>query len=543
MNGRDNERYRFGSGGFASDADLRGADLFTAPGNLIGYSNDGRPLFNASDAPKLTISGSGGGKTSQILIPEILKNPEQRRATLDPRGEIVSCVLPALATAGVYAWIFNPAQMPGIVAHALDSLDILKLSSRTFHSDCDFIAASLIPVSGGANGRYFELRSREWLKNFAKALVERDGRVAFPSLWRAISSVEANPASWADLVEFMLSSRFDGVRRVAGEMLAKQQDSPREFGSIMGELYSHLSFLDDPMLQASLENPSFSLSTLCDPEQPASLFIVVPIEYISVWAPVLRTIFTVLMLYKSRSPSSPRIEILADEASQLGHFEGLLRAVTFGRGQGISTWSFFQSISQITQHYGQAGLQTFIGSSQLRQFFAVRDFETAKMVSDMLGHETLEFNDRLQQESARRERMNSALAFVSGKDQLRALNNMRSHRFGEVHRSKQARLVMTPDEVLAMPENGQIAFVSGKGLRPIYAQKFPYFDRVEFAGKYLPNPYHPPHGAVRITTRWGSRIARVKTEPVPKAFEYLPQYEGGTWQYVEGHRPKPGRFR
>ena len=34
--------------------------------------------------------------------------------------------------------------------------------------------------------------------------------------------------------------------------------------------------------------------------------------------------------------------------------------------------------------------------------------------------------------------MNAAMAFLSGSDPMRALNNMRSHRYGEQHRSKQA---------------------------------------------------------------------------------------------------------
>lgn len=541
MSTSHNERHRFGSGGFANDDEKRRAGLFSKEGSLFGYDDSGRSLRVLGDAPKLSFSGSAGGKSSQIILPEILTNPTQCRAVLDPRGEIVSCALPALATAGVYARIWNPTHLHGTENHPLQCLDILQLGNETFHADCDFIAASLIPLSGASGGRYFELRSREWMKNIMKALVERDGYVSFPSLWRAISTVEGDPARWADLVEFMLYSTMDGVRRTAGEMLAKQQDSPREFGGVMGELYSHFSFLDDPMLQASLENPKFSLAGLCNQVRPASLFLVVPIENISVWSPVLRTVFTVLMLYKSRAPSASRIQLLMDEASQLGHFDALMRAVTFGRGQGISTWNFFQDVGQITRHYGKEGLQTFMGSSQLRQFFGVRDFETAKMISDMLGHETLEFDDTLQQEAARRERMNAAMAFLKGSDPMRALNNMRSYRFGEKHRSKQARLLMTPDEVMSMPENRQIAFISGKNLRPVYAHKFPYFERREFAGKYLANPFHPPANQVRVSTRWGPRLLRVISEPVPPAFAHLPQYEGGTWQYVEGYRPKPRR--
>lgn len=537
-----NSTNRFGSAAWSNLNEVRRSGLLAGSGHLIGHL-DGQALTLDADAPLLTISGSGGGKTSQILASAILANPAQPRMVLDPRGEIVSVTLPAFATAGTYVWIWNPTGMHGLARHAVQCLDILDLDAPTFHADCDFISASLIPVSGSASGKYFELRSREWLKNIMKALVERDGFVSFPSLWHAISSVEGDTASWADLVEFMLVSSMEGVRRTAGEMLAKQQESPREFGGVMGELYSYLSFLDDPMLQAALDRSDFSFATLCDSAQAASVFIVVPVAYIPIWAPVLRTMFTVLMLYKSRAVAAPRIQLLVDEAGQLGHFEALVRAMTFGRGDGISAWPFFQDTGQLLRHYGPSGLQTFMGSSALRQFFGVRDYETARMVSDMLGTETLEYDDTLRQEAARRDRVNAAMAFMNGSDPFQALNNMRSHRFGELHQTKQSRALMTPDEILAMPEDRQIMFISGKNLRPVYAQKFPYYTRPEFAGRYLPNPFHPPLDRVPIAGRWRSGTAKVIREPVPPEFAHLPQYAAGLWEYVQGHRPKPRRIR
>jgi len=327
--------------------------------------------------------------------------------------------------------------------------------------------------------------------------------------------IEGDKNGWADLLEFMLESDMDGLRRTAGEMLTKQQEAEREFGSIVGELYAYLNFLDDPMLQASLEHADFSLSDMCHPSLPAAVFIVVPIEYVSIWGPLLRTMFTVQMLYKSRAPSAPRITMIVDEAGQLGNFEALLRAVSFGRGMGIQTWSLFQDAGQIVRNFGQPALQGFMGSSAMRQFFGVRDYETARMISNMLGNETLEFDDTLRQEAARREKINAAMAFLNGSDPLQALNNMRSHRFGEGHRSKQSRPLMTPDEILAMPEDRQIAFISGKDLHPIYAQKFPYYSRSEFAGRYLPNPFHPPLDCVPIARRWRAGTARVIREQVP----------------------------
>ncbi len=533
----DNAKDRFGSAHWESHQDVKRSGLMDGQGHRIGYL-DGHAMTLSTDAPLLTVAGAGSGKMRDLLASTILANPTQRMFVLDPRGEIVSVTLPAFASAGVPVWIWNPTAMHGLAQHRVQPLDILRLDSPTFHADCKFIAESLIAVNHSSNGRYFELRAREWLENIMKALVERDGYVSFTSLFRAIGLIETDPNAWADMLEFMLASSIDGVRRTAGEMLAKQQESPREFGGIVGELYASLNFLDDPMLQASLEHADFSFSDMCNPTRPASVFIVVPIEYVSLWGPLLRVMFTVQLLYKSRAPSAPRITMIADEAGQLGHFEALLRAFTFGRGAGVQAWALFQDIGQIIRNFGQPALQGFMGSAAMRQFFGVRDHNTAKMISEMLGHETLEFDDTLKQEAARRERVNAAMAFMNGDDPFRALNNMRSHRFGEEHRAKQSRPLMTPDEILAMPDNRQILFISGHNLRPIYGEKLPYFTRREFAGKFLPNPFHPPYDSVLLRRAFGNRSVRVITERVPPEFAHLPQYASGTWKYVEGFRPK-----
>ena len=96
---------------------------------------------------------------------------------------------------------------------------------------------------------------------------------------------------------------------------------------------------------------------------------------------------------------------------------------------------------------------------------------------------------------------------------------------------------MTPDEVLAMPEDRQILFISGKNLKPVLAHKYPYFTRRQMAGLYLANPYHPPTDSVPVAARFGKRRAAVVTEAVPDELAGFPQYRSGTWSYVTGYRP------
>ncbi|MCG8604018.1 type IV secretory system conjugative DNA transfer family protein, partial [bacterium] len=347
----DNEQNRFGSAAWANEQAIKAAGLFEPKGPQIGYFGQ-RPLYLDGDAPMITIGGAGSGKLRDLLAYAVCKSPGQRMLTLDPRGELGAISIHVHAANGEYAYFWNPMGTASLPQHRCNPLDILKADSPHFHSDCKFIAEGLIPLSGGASGKYFELRAREWLEAPMKSRVERKGRTSLPDLYRIINAIESDPAAWGDQLDAMLSSRFGNVRRCAAEMLTKQQDSPKEFGAVMGEIYAYMSFLDDPVLRESLEEPDFSLEALCAPDPACKVFLNIPAEYLSIWSPLVRLFFTVTMLYKPRFPDRPRVMLIADEAGQLGRFEALLRSFTYGRGAGIRAWAIFQDTGQIVRNFG-----------------------------------------------------------------------------------------------------------------------------------------------------------------------------------------------
>jgi type IV secretion system protein VirD4 len=182
-------------------------------------------------------------------------------------------------------------------------------------------------------------------------------------------------------------------------------------------------------------------------------------------------------------------------------------------------------------------LQTFIGSSACRQFIGVRDYDTAQMVSDMLGSETLSYVDPLLQTRARHAKADALLRFLNG-DPLSAVRDYKRFQFEATYRPKQTRKLMTSDEILNMPNDRQVAFLSGINLAPIFAHKRPYYTSMSLAGRYLPNPYHPPCDTVVVQTACGSERRRIITEDVPPFASMLPQYACGQWSYVEGFRPE-----
>ncbi len=339
----DNEYYRHGSARWADDLELARAGLFSGRGVHIGYCGQ-RRLALESDSPGLIVGGAGSGKARDWGIEAIIRMADRPLWVADPRGELLATTMTAFAKARTFVYSFNPFRLHGLASHSLNALDILSPGDPRLHADCAFISASLIPLSGSANGQYFELRARQWIDAFLKARVEREGRTSFPVLARQIAMIESDPEGWHAELSAMESSIHPDVRAAAGEIYTKQKNAPREFGAILGTIKAHLHFLNDPTVMASLDGADFSLRDLTDPHQTTSFFALIPMEYFSILSPLLRVLFTVSRLYKGRAPDAPRLTMIVDEAGQMGRFESLLQAFTFGRGEGVRTIALFQDV-------------------------------------------------------------------------------------------------------------------------------------------------------------------------------------------------------
>jgi len=530
----DSADQRHGSASWAQSEDLRRAGLLGRKGLPIGHFN-GKPLHLDGDAPMLTIGGAGSGKLRDLLAYVVCTSTGERLFVLDPRGELYAVSWHNFIRSKAHVYCWNPTGLHDNPQHRINPLDILKWNSPTFHSDTKFIAESLFPFSGGS--KYFEQRAGQWTEAILKSQVEQNGQVDFPTLHRIINIIESDRARWTEQLQAMLGSSMPDVVRTAGEILTKQTEAQKEFSAIMGTVYAGLGFLDDPTLLRSLENQNMSLEDLATSERPVSVFLNVPIEFVSLWAPLKRVMFTVTMLYKARRPQGPRITMITDEAGQLGNFEALLRSFTFGRGAGVRSWAIFQDIGQITRNFGREAIQSFLGSAQMRQFFGVRDYQTAQLISSMLGQETLRYDEPLRTADAQKRKKQAAYGFMNGNDPFESMFDYAHADFVSDQQSKAPRPLMSPDEVLALPEDQQVLFISGKNLKPALANKFPYFQRREMAGLYLPNPYHPPLDQVPIAGRLFRKKASVISEPIPPELATYPQYQGGMARFVKGHRP------
>jgi type IV secretion system protein VirD4 len=88
-------------------------------------------------------------------------------------------------------------------------------------------------------------------------------------------------------------------------------------------------------------------------------------------------------------PPSPFLYLL-DEFAALGHLAPVERAMGLIAGYGVQLCPILQDVHQLRATYGQrAG--TFLSNAGVLQIFGVNDHDGARLVSDLLGQETVVF--------------------------------------------------------------------------------------------------------------------------------------------------------
>jgi len=469
-----------------------------------------------------------------------------RAAILDPKGEMAAVFGPGLIHRGARVYIVNPYGLHGLPNHAVSLFSHLKSSSSTLVADSFRAARNWVPASGTGDNRYFEQKGQYWTSYDLRGLVHADGSVSPRSLLELVGMRIAAPDAWAEMSESMAALGEPDLGVAFAEMREMARSGERVYASITSEQTNALAPLADPAIQSSFvgqDEAEFSLDVLTeDSDQDVFVFLVMPDDLITQNAAVIRQFFSTLRTLKQRKPHSPTINLIIDEAARLGKFPEIAEWYAIGRGFALSPFCAYQDISQIRENLGPNGVATLTANADVEIYLGggISDLETAQHLSRKLGNQTLHLPDTLTQERAARAKREAVHAMLHERaDPFKTGMALRALDAEMRHTRKQARALMSPDEILAMPRDKALVLASGYDLRPFLVDRVPYFARPSMAGRYFPNPFHDRGAdAVRVRTRWGTRRRRVIREAVPECFADFPQYKTGEWQFIAGYRPK-----
>ena len=253
------------------------------------------------------------------------------------------------------------------------------------------------------------------------------------------------------------------VASSARELLNK---SDNERSGVLSTAMSFLGLYRDPVVATVTRQCDWRIRDLVEGVASATLYLVVPPSDISRTKPLVRLILNQIgrRLTEELAPKRPRHRLLLmlDEFPALGRLDFFESALAFMAGYGLKSFLIAQSLNQIEKAYGQNN--SILDNCHVRVSFASNDERTAKRVSDALGTAT----------------------------EMRAMKNYAGHRLSPwlghlmVSRQEIARPLLTPGEVMQLPQDDELVLISG--CHPIRAKKARYFEDSEMKARILPPP-------------------------------------------------------
>lgn len=530
----DNDKYRFGSSQAASEEEMEAAGFFDFAEDAVYCGKAyGRRLWFKSPGGILLCAGARSGKLTDFLAQNVCHGvlTHSTLLILDPKGELAA-ISQDQTPDEKFCLYWNPFGLHGLPKHRLNPFGHLTWSSERLFSDIKFAMRGMLPASGAAQARYFELNARRIAEVIALTLVKTRGVLTFPDLYDTILSLAEGGQRWLDFAFEMHTSGIRECVTVEAEIANAQDDSSGGYRGILGELQAAMSCLSDPVLREALSPPfDARLEDLCSTEQAYQLYLMCPVEVIEDWAPVLKSILSTAKVLKSRHPQSPRQTWILDEAARLQGFEEVVQLFSDGAGVGIRPIIVLQEITQAAD-LGRNAVRKISSSAAMQIYFGVRDPDTAKRVSEMIGAETLSYDDPLHQGRARVKLWDAIRAAFAGEDVLENSLQLNQTRYETDHLSKQHRMTLTQDEVMRMARDKFVAFADGlSGF--IDGERRRCLEQEWMAGRYQANPHHPPLDKVLVQTRRGPRWRPIIAQKVPDRYSHYPQYAGGTWSIVK----------
>ena len=425
-------------------------------GLLIGRDPKSKNLMRY-DGPAhlLTMAPTRTGKGVGTIIPNLL-TADRSLICIDPKGENAKIAGRARQKFGP-VHILDPFSVTGMRSAAFNPLDTLDPASLDVAEDASTLADALVFDEPGMTG---EAHWNEEAKALIAGLLLKIVAVESPDrrhLGTLREYLTVAPETFAALLKRMQDSDEVGglIARAANRHLGK---SDREAAGVLSAAQRHTHFLDSPRMTAVLNRSDFRFADLKHGNVTA--FLVLPPDRLSTYSRWLRLLVSQSLLDMARDPAKPAIPVLylLDEFAALGHLASIERAMGLMAGYGVQLWPILQDVHQLRATYGQrAG--TFLSNAGVLQVFGVNDHDSARLVSDLLGQETVVFQTM-----------------------ARALDSEKSGiSYSQQHA---ARPLLTPDEVRNLPAQAQLLFLSGQ--RPIVAGKLAYYADPEFRGAFDP---------------------------------------------------------
>jgi type IV secretory pathway TraG/TraD family ATPase VirD4/AAA+ superfamily predicted ATPase len=404
---------RHATGGFASllevlSNEFQHGDIFLGRPKLI-IGGMLRPIGIPTEKHMVTIAGTGSGKSTGALIPNLCLHGGSA-LVIDPKGELAAItarsrghggggvrgigqdvyvldpfhIVPGFSTASynVFDEMERVAQYdadrPVSYARKIAQALVPSTSSDPYWDDAPrtFISGLLLYIFQGPKEHRNLVRLRELLM---------EGDVATYRQVRDAGGDERGDAF--DALLMMMKQCPDGpyYHVVVGAANSLSKMSRNQRGSVLTMAMEHTSFLDIPELRKISMRSDFLLEDLKN--RHISVYLCLPLNAVSgIESRWLRmfVLLTVDMMTRVNKAPNPPLLMALDEFPSLGKLDGIETVAPTMRSQGVRLWVIGQDIEQFEKVYPDSW-GTFIGGAEAVQFMGITHPPTVAYIAERLG--------------------------------------------------------------------------------------------------------------------------------------------------------------
>jgi type IV secretion system protein VirD4 len=257
------------------------------------------------------------------------------------------------------------------------------------------------------------------------------------------------------------TSRSPMARAVAGSLMEMKADET--FSGIYANANEMTSWLSTKAYANLVSGCSFRTADLVGGD--LSVFLQLPLESLITAPEVGRVLVGALLnaVYRQDGKLTGRVLFLLDEAARLGRMAILKQARDAGRKYGITLQLLMQSVGQLEDVWGREEKRSWYDGVSWRAYAAVRDWDTARELSDLFGsYAAIAYSEG---DNTGRQR---TLARLEGGSRSRGQNTNR-------HEIK--RKLINPEELLQDTRSDELFIYAGG--KPIRCGRAIYFRRPE----------------------------------------------------------------
>ena len=470
---------------------MNGTILGIVDKRIVYQNNSTKPNRNI-----FVVGGPGSYKTQSVVITNLFNETENSIVVTDPKGELYEKTAGIKLAQGYQVHVVNFANM----AHS-DRYNPFDYIQRDIQAET---VATKIVQSENAEGKKDVWFSTQ--RQLLKALIlfvmnhrspEQRNLAGVTQVLQEndVEAEEKGADSPLDTL-FLELTMTDPARR-AYELGFKKAKGEMK-ASIIESLLATISKFVDKEVANFTSFSDFDLKEIGNAK--VVLYVIIPVMD-NTYESFINLFFSQLFdeLYKLAADHHAKlphqVDFILDEFVNLGKFPKYEEFLATCRGYGIGVTTICQTLTQLQALYGKDKAESILGNHAVKICLNAANDVTAKYFSDLLGKSTVKVETGSESTSHSKEESHS-----------------KSDSYSYTSRS-----LMTPDEIMRMPDTQSILIFSNQ--RPIKATKafqFKLFPGADHLVELKQNDYTNEPSGSQVTKfneankKWEAELAKAK---------------------------------